>query len=86
MSGVGRITAYPPMLSAPKRGNSIVRVMWGKAGEGRFIKSCDALNCSFLILTFPLSYNTHFLSCWGWEQHKQMCKDRKLQGVLGERE
>lgn len=67
-----------------------VTPQFGSCGEKqvreRFIDSCDALNCSFLILTFPLSYNSHFLSCRGWEQHKQMCKDRKLQGVLGERE
>lgn len=51
-----------------------------------FIEGCDKLNYSFLILTFPLLYNSHLLSCRRWEKHKQMCKDRKLQSVMVGRE
>lgn len=35
MNGMGRIIAYSLMLSAPKKGNSTVWVMWGKAGKGK---------------------------------------------------
>lgn len=72
-----RICVYTLMILAPKAGQLNTLGEVGISGWGRVYRG--------LWQTELLIPNSNISFVRRWEQYKQMCKDRKLQGVMGDR-